>query len=85
MKKFFDGEITAEEMAADIVKDTAVAGALGYGSAFITKAITESMQLTSNQLIRSVGGSCLPAAAVSFAVESYDDIANFAQGKVTPL
>lgn len=40
------------------------------------------MSQSSSALIQSVGGSCLPAAAVSFAVESYDSISEFAQGKI---
>lgn len=79
---YMDGEITAEEMVKDITKETAAAGALGYGTAFISTAVSQTMSASSSQLIRSVGGSCLPAAAVSFAVESYDSISSYAQGEI---
>ena len=33
-------------------------------------------------MINSIGNSCLPVAAVSFAVQSYDDISDYAQGEI---
>ena len=80
---YLDGEITAEEMVKDIASETAAAGALGYGTQFISTAVSQTMRASSSQLIRTVGGSCLPAAAVSFAVESYDSISDFAQGEIS--
>lgn len=80
---YLDGEITAEEMVKDIASETAAAGALGYGTQFISTAVSQTMRASSSQLIRTVGGSCLPAAAVSFAVESYDFISDFAQGEIS--
>ena len=82
VSSFIDGEITAEEMVVDIVQDTAVAGALGYGTAFISTAVSQAMSISSSALISKVGGSCAPASVVAFAVESYDDISEFAQGKI---
>lgn len=79
---YVDGGITAEEMVKDIVEDTAVAGGVGYGTTFITTAVSESMSNSSKSLVRKIGESCLPAAVVSFGVESYDDISDFAQGKI---
>ena len=40
------------------------------------------MQTSSCNLIRSIGGSCLPASAVAFAVESYDSVVDYAQGAI---
>ena len=40
------------------------------------------MQTSSCNLIRSIGGSCLPASAVAFTVESYDSFMDFAQGTI---
>lgn len=79
---FVDGEISAEEMAVEIAKDTGTAGALGYGTAFVTTAVSQAMSQSSSVLIKRVGVSCLPAAVVSFAVDSYDSISDFAQGKI---
>ncbi len=82
ISSYIDGEITAEEMVTDIVKDTAAAGALAYGTTFISTAASQAMSQSSSALISSVGNSCLPAAVVSFGVASYDDISDFAQGKI---
>lgn len=79
---FVDGEISAEEMAVEIAKDTGTAGVLGYGTTFVSTAVSQAMSQSSSALIKRVGGSCLPAAVVSFAVDSYDSISDFAQGKI---
>ncbi len=82
VSSFIDGNCTAKEMVEDIVKDTAAAGALGYGTTFISTGISQVMRSSSSQLIRTVSGSCAPAIVVSFAVESYDSISDFAQGEL---
>lgn len=79
---FVDGEISADEMAINIAKDTGTAGALGYGTGFITKGVAIGMSQSSNQLIQSLAGSNVPAAMVSFGVASYDTIIDFAQGEI---
>lgn len=80
--EFIDGKISAEDMVLDIAGDTAVAGGGGYGTAFISTTVSQAMSKSSSALISKVGGSCLPAAVVAFGVESYEDISNFAQGKI---
>ena len=82
VKSYMRGDISAEDMVKDITKETAAAGVLGYGTAFISEAVSQTMKGASSQLIRKTGGSCLPANVVSFAIESYDSISDFAQGKI---
>lgn len=77
-----EGEITAGEAALNIGKDTAAAGAIGYGAGFVTKAVATGMSNSSHALISSVGNSCLPAAAVSFGIASYDSVMDYAQGEI---
>lgn len=79
---FIEGKITAKEMTTEIVKDTGAAGALGYGTAFISTSVAQTFSHSSNALIQRIGGSCLPAAIASFAVDSYDSISDFAQGQI---
>lgn len=79
---FIDGKISTEKMIAEIVKETGAAGVLGYGTAFISTAVSHALSQSSSTLIRKVGGSCFPAAVVSFAVDSYDSISDFAQGQI---
>lgn len=77
-----NGEISGEEAAVEIVKDTAASGGLAYGAAFASTAVSNVMRGSSRALLQRVGNSCLPAAAASFAVESADSIMDFAQGKI---
>ncbi len=77
-----DGEITADEAAMNIGKDTLAAGAIGYGAGFVTHAVASSMAGSSNALISSLGNSCVPAAAVSFGISSYDSVMVYAQGEI---
>lgn len=77
-----NGEISGEEAAVSILKDTAVAGGVGYGSAFITVAVSEGMKGSSQVLIQRIGGSCLPAAVTSFAVTSCTSVMDYASGEI---
>ncbi|MBR6403473.1 MAG: DNA/RNA non-specific endonuclease [Eubacterium sp.] len=77
------GEITADQAAINIAKDTGTAGAVGYGVGFISSAVSSSMASSSNALISSLGNSCVPAAAVSFGIASYDTVVNYAKGEIT--
>lgn len=79
---FLDGEITAEEMVVDIVTETTAAGAIEYGAEFISTAVSQTMARSSCQMIKQVAGSALPAAVISFAVESYDSVAAYARGEI---
>ena len=38
-----DGEITADQAAINIAKDTGTAGAVGYGAGFVSHAVASSM------------------------------------------
>lgn len=78
-----DGEITADEAVVNIAKDTVTAGAVGYGTGFVSSAVASAMESSSNQLISSLGNSNVPAAAVSFGIASYDTVIDYAQGEIT--
>lgn len=80
--KFIEGEITAEDMVIDIVKDTGTAGAIGYGSAFVSSAVSQTMAKSSQALIKSLGNSGVPAAVISFGIDSYDSISKYARGNI---
>lgn len=79
---FIDGEITAEEMVTDIVKETATAGAVEYGSEFVSATVSQAMSKSSSALVKKVAGSSMPVAVVSFAVESYDSVSAYAKGEI---
>ena len=77
-----NGEISGEEAAIEIVKDTTVSGGAAYGTAFVSVAVSESMKGSSKALLQRVGNSCLPAAAATFAVDSADSIIDYAKGEI---
>lgn len=83
IQKYIGGELTATEAAKDIAKDTATAGAVGFGTGFVTHAVAGTMSASSHQLIQAVGGSCAPAAVVSWGVQSFDATMEFAQGNIS--
>jgi hypothetical protein len=66
----------------DIVKDTGTAGALGYGTAFVSTAVTSVMSESSHELIKKVAGSGAPGIVISFGIDTYDSVIDYAQGKI---
>lgn len=80
--EFMNGDITVDEMVREIAAETGTAGAIGGTTAFIRATVASSMQSSSCNLIRNIGGTCLPACAVAFAVESYDSVMDYAQGAI---
>lgn len=76
------GEISAEEMVIDIAKETGVAGVIGYGTGFISSAVSKQMLKSGHELIKSLGNPAISTAAVSFGISSFDSINNFAQGNI---
>ena len=67
-ERFRSGDISGTEAVSNIVKETAVSGAIGYGTGVITEVM---------------GGSCIPAAVITMGVESYDDLIDYAKGDIS--
>jgi len=80
--KLTTGETTVEEALKDVAKDTGTAGGVGFASGFITHAVSASMKASSQELISALGNTALPAAVVSFGVQSYDSLSDFAKGEI---
>ena len=83
VQKYLNGEVSAMEAVEEIVKDTGIAGAVGYGTGFITSTVADTMGSSSHALISKVGGSCAPAAVVAWGVQSFDAVVDFSQGEIT--
>lgn len=66
-EKYKSGEITGTEAVKNVVKDSAIAGGIQYGTEVVT-------QLT--------GGSSVPKQLVTMVVESHDDIYDYSEGKI---
>ena len=81
--KVMDGEITPQEAFIDVAKDTGVAGGIAYGTAFVSTAVSQTMSASSHQLINSLGKSGVPATVISFGVQSYDSVMDYATGQIT--
>lgn len=79
---FVEGEKSAEEMVCDITKDTGTAAIIGYGSGFVTHAAAQALSESSHQVFRSLGNANAVGAAVSFGLDSYDSVIDFAQGNI---
>ena len=80
--KVMNGELTPKEAFVDVAKDTGISGGLAYGTAFVSTAVTQAMSASSHQLLNSLGSAGVPAAVVSFGVQSYDSIMDFADGTI---
>lgn len=78
--KVMEGEVTAQEAFVDTMKDTGAAGGLAYGTVFVSTAVSQAMSGSCHQLIRSLGKTGVPAAVISFGVESFDSVNDFANG-----
>lgn len=66
-EKYKSGEITGTEAVKNVVKDSAIAGGIAYGTEVVT-------QIT--------GGSSVPKQLVTMVVESHDDIYDYSEGKI---
>ena len=73
----------AEEALVDIVKDTATAAALSYGTTFIGSALKGAMQNSTNQIVRSLSKTNLPAMVVASAFETVKDLVRLGRGDIT--
>ena len=82
VSKYIDGEITAQEAFLDVAKDTGAAGGIAYGTAFVSTAVAQTMSSSSQQLIQSLGKSGVPGAVISFGVQSFDSVADYASGVI---
>lgn len=79
---FICGNISAEKMVSEIAKDTGTAGAVGYGVGFISETVARSMADSSHKLIRSIGKTGIPGAAVAVGIDSFDSVVDFAKGEI---
>ena len=82
VKKVFDGKISPTEAIANVAKETGASGVIGYGTEFISTTVGNRMLQSGHKLIRSLGKCSVPAAVVSFGVDSFDSVVDFAQGQI---
>lgn len=80
VSRVMDGEITAQEAFVDVAKDSGTAGAFAFGTSFVSTAVSQTMNASSHKLINALGKTGIPAVIVSFGVESYDSVTDYATG-----
>lgn len=78
-----NGEKTVEQAFVDVAKQTGTAGLIGYGTGFVSTSVSIMMSQSSHQLLReTLGNANVVGAVVSFGIESYDEINDFATGVI---
>lgn len=82
ISQYYSGEIDADDAIVNIIEESGTSALVGYGTGFATAGLQTVMEGSSKALIQKAGNSCLPAAAVSFAVESYDEVAAYLKGEI---
>lgn len=77
-----EGQKSVEEGIVDLTNDTGIAGVVAYGTSIITETVSKKMAVSSRTLIKGLAKNNIPAIVVSYAVESYDTVSEFARGKI---
>ena len=80
--KIVEGQQSVEEGFVAFTNDTGTAGAIAYGTGIITETVSQSMANSSRALLKGMAKNNIPAITVSYAVESYDTVSEFARGKI---
>jgi hypothetical protein len=77
------GDITAKDAFADVAADTGTAGAIGYGTTFVSSAIAGVMSKSASPLFQSLGKANVPATAITFGIKSCNSVVKYAQGEMS--
>ncbi|HBO88393.1 MAG TPA: hypothetical protein DD623_01635, partial [Streptococcus sp.] len=80
--KIVEGQQSVEEGFVAFTNDTGTAGAIAYGTGIITETVSQRMANSSRALLKGMAKNNIPAITVSYAVESYDTVSEFARGKI---
>ena len=77
------GKKKTSEAAKDIAADTAKAGALGYGTAFVGSAIKGGMQQSGNQALRTLSRTSAPTLAVNICLSLGSSVKRYVTGEIS--
>jgi Mu-like prophage protein len=81
VRSFVNGDISAEDMVTNIVKEGNVAGGVAAGTGFISHEVSSRMGSSSHTMIKSIGKETVVAGLVTFGVESFDSVVDYAKGE----
>ncbi len=76
------GEKDVSEVFQDVATSTAMAGALGYGTAFVGSALKGGMQQSGNQFVRQLANTSAPTLAVNVCLSLGSSIKRFVTGEI---
>ncbi len=82
---YMNGEISIEDALLDIARDTGVAAAEGFIPDFITGSVNYAFRNSSHSLLQSLSAYHIPTMVISFGIDSYDEISDYAAGEITGL
>jgi hypothetical protein len=82
IKGVFNGELSPQEAFVDVAGDTGKAGAMAYGVAFVSSKVASTMLASGNKLFQSLGKANVPSVAISFGIDSYRSVIDYAQGEI---
>ena len=77
------GELTLEDAAVSVAKTTAKAGATAYGVASTGSVIKAAMHSSNVDVVRKLGNTSLPTAAVTSTLEISRIVKRYANGEIT--
>ena len=80
--RFASGEITAEEMVANVAKDTGKGAAAGFGVGAAAEGVKIVMRRSGNELLGNLSNIGIPADLVSFGVSTYGNVADYVRGDI---
>lgn len=76
------GEKDIAEALQDVATNTATAGALGYGTAFVGSAIKGGMQQSGNQFVRQLANTSAPTLAINVCLSLGSSVQRFVTGEI---
>lgn len=78
-----NGELSADEAASNVIKQTAVSAASGYGTAFAGTALKGAMQNSASAVIRNLASTNLPAAVVTVVGNTCKSLGLYFSGEIS--
>lgn len=83
VNKVVNGEMTAQEAAAEITTETAKGAIVGYATGQANTALAAVMRNSSKEALRKLGSSSAPAQIVTFTTSVFRILNDRMEGKIT--
>lgn len=83
LNKVVNGEMTADEAAAEIAVETTKGALIGYATGQANTALSAVMRNSSKEALRKLGGSSAPAQIVTFTTSVFRIVNDRMEGKIT--